>query len=217
MQRLVQGLDRTQASLLPAFLEDYVDADNAARMIEAFVAALDLARSALRPCQHRQDARAIIPLCCRSFTSTAIRIVFSRAGGPPTARRAWTPHPEPAPSRQARSVEGADAEAEGAGSRRRVLTRQAGVAHRSQYPTDGDRRSPDWRRRLQRADGCQRRSTPSITSSSRTRSPTRSSTVDSCQRWQRKQRTRLASKGSRSSPMLVIIAAPISSPGAISA
>jgi transposase len=42
MQRYVQGHDRTQASLLPASLEDYVDADNPARVIEAFVEALDL-------------------------------------------------------------------------------------------------------------------------------------------------------------------------------
>jgi transposase len=42
MQRFVPGHDRTQASLLPASLEDYVDADNPARVIEAFVEALDL-------------------------------------------------------------------------------------------------------------------------------------------------------------------------------
>ena len=42
MQRFIQGQDRAQASLLPASLEDYVDADNPARVIEAFVEALDL-------------------------------------------------------------------------------------------------------------------------------------------------------------------------------
>ena len=42
MQRFVQGNDRNQASLLPASLEDYVDADNPARVIEAFVGVLDL-------------------------------------------------------------------------------------------------------------------------------------------------------------------------------
>ena len=42
MQRFIQGHDRTQASLLPACLEDYVEADNLARVIEAFVEALDL-------------------------------------------------------------------------------------------------------------------------------------------------------------------------------
>lgn len=42
MHRFVQGEDCAQTSLLPATLEDYVDADNPARIIEAFVEALDL-------------------------------------------------------------------------------------------------------------------------------------------------------------------------------
>lgn len=42
MHRFVQGEDRTQSSLPPAPLEDYVDEDNPARVIDAFVEALDL-------------------------------------------------------------------------------------------------------------------------------------------------------------------------------
>ena len=42
MHRFIEGADRAQASLLPASLEDYVDADNSVRVIEAFVDALDL-------------------------------------------------------------------------------------------------------------------------------------------------------------------------------
>jgi transposase len=42
MHRFVQGDDRAQASFLPASLEDYIDADNPARVIDAFVEALDL-------------------------------------------------------------------------------------------------------------------------------------------------------------------------------
>jgi transposase len=42
MHRFIQGADRAQASLLPASLQDYVDADNRVRVIEAFVDALDL-------------------------------------------------------------------------------------------------------------------------------------------------------------------------------
>jgi transposase len=42
MHRFIEGQDRAQASFLPASLEDYVDADNTARVIEAFVEALDL-------------------------------------------------------------------------------------------------------------------------------------------------------------------------------
>ena len=42
MHRFIEGQDRVQASFLPASLEDHVDADNPARVIEAFVEALDL-------------------------------------------------------------------------------------------------------------------------------------------------------------------------------
>jgi transposase len=42
MHRFIEGQDRAQASFLPASLEDYVDADNTARVIEVFVEALDL-------------------------------------------------------------------------------------------------------------------------------------------------------------------------------
>jgi transposase len=42
MHRFIAGADRAQAPLLPASLEDYIDADNPVRVIEAFVDALDL-------------------------------------------------------------------------------------------------------------------------------------------------------------------------------
>lgn len=43
MGRFVEAADRYQASFLPACLEDYVDADNPVRIIDAFVDELDLA------------------------------------------------------------------------------------------------------------------------------------------------------------------------------
>jgi hypothetical protein len=42
MSRFIEGADRAQASFLPACLEDFVDEDNPARAIDAFVEALDL-------------------------------------------------------------------------------------------------------------------------------------------------------------------------------
>ena len=42
MPRFIQGEDRTQASLLPPCLDDYVALDNPVRFIEAFVAELKL-------------------------------------------------------------------------------------------------------------------------------------------------------------------------------
>ena len=42
MKRFVEGVDRDQATLFPECLEDWVDEDNAVRVIEAFVEGLDL-------------------------------------------------------------------------------------------------------------------------------------------------------------------------------
>jgi transposase len=42
MKRFIEGEDRTQVSLLPACLEDYVEAENPVRVIEVFVDGLDL-------------------------------------------------------------------------------------------------------------------------------------------------------------------------------
>jgi len=42
MKRFIEGLDRGQASLFPDCLDDWVDADNPVRVIDAFVEALDL-------------------------------------------------------------------------------------------------------------------------------------------------------------------------------
>src|ERR1700675_1718346 len=42
MKRFIQGADRTQVSLLPEGVEDYVEAENPVRVIEAFVEQLEL-------------------------------------------------------------------------------------------------------------------------------------------------------------------------------
>jgi len=42
MKRFVTGTDRNQSTLFPEYLDDFVTEDNAVRVIEAFVAALDL-------------------------------------------------------------------------------------------------------------------------------------------------------------------------------
>lgn len=43
MSRFVVGEDRSQSTLLPASLEDYVTEDNPVRVVDAFVDNLDLA------------------------------------------------------------------------------------------------------------------------------------------------------------------------------
>ena len=42
MKRFVEGEPRTQTSLLPECLDDYVTEDNPVRVVEAFIDALDL-------------------------------------------------------------------------------------------------------------------------------------------------------------------------------
>jgi len=43
MKRFIEGVDRGQATLFPERLDDYIDDDNAARAIDAFIDSLDLA------------------------------------------------------------------------------------------------------------------------------------------------------------------------------
>jgi transposase len=43
MKRFVEGQDRGQSTLFPECLEDWIDADNPVRVIDAFVDMLDLA------------------------------------------------------------------------------------------------------------------------------------------------------------------------------
>jgi transposase len=43
MKRFVEGIDRSQTTLFPECLEDWIDEDNPVRVIEVFVEGLDLA------------------------------------------------------------------------------------------------------------------------------------------------------------------------------
>ena len=43
MKRFIEGLDRSQTTLFPECIDDYVDADNPVRAIDAFVDMLDFA------------------------------------------------------------------------------------------------------------------------------------------------------------------------------
>ena len=61
MSGFVEGIDRSQSSLFPAQLEDYVADDNLVRAVDAFVAGLDLGKLGFgrfaplergRPCYH---------------------------------------------------------------------------------------------------------------------------------------------------------------------
>jgi len=42
MKRFIEGTDRGQSTLFPAYLEDWIDEDNPVRVIDVFVGELDL-------------------------------------------------------------------------------------------------------------------------------------------------------------------------------
>lgn len=42
MKRFIEGVDRSQATLFPEHLEDWIDEDNPVRVVDAFVESLDL-------------------------------------------------------------------------------------------------------------------------------------------------------------------------------
>ena len=65
MKRFVEGLDRGQSTLFPETLEDFVAEDNAVRVIEAFVEALDLgAWGSAVSIRRRRAGRPIILRFC---------------------------------------------------------------------------------------------------------------------------------------------------------
>jgi hypothetical protein len=80
MQRVIQGHDRAQASLLPACLDDYVDADNLARVIEAYVEALDLGALGFAIVPASTGRPSYHPAVLLKLYITAISIVFSQVG-----------------------------------------------------------------------------------------------------------------------------------------
>ena len=73
MKRFIQGEDRSQSTLLPECLDDYIVGDNPVRVIEVFVNELDLGKLVLTgQSRRRQAGPLIIRRRCSRSTSTAI-------------------------------------------------------------------------------------------------------------------------------------------------
>jgi transposase len=70
MGRFVAGADRSQLTLLPECLEDWVSEDNAVHVIDVFVEALDLHGMGFERVIAKDTGRPSY----RSFTSTVISI-----------------------------------------------------------------------------------------------------------------------------------------------
>ncbi len=80
MSGFVEGIDRSQSSLFPAELEDYVAEDNLVRAVDAFVDGLDLGRLGFgRVARWRKGGPVIIRRRCSRYTFMAISIASHRA------------------------------------------------------------------------------------------------------------------------------------------
>ena len=80
MRRFVEGVDRSQTTLFPESLDDWVSDDNPVHVIDAFVEALELRALGFDGVLPEATGRpSTIPRFCSSFTSTAISTGCSRA------------------------------------------------------------------------------------------------------------------------------------------
>ena len=72
MGRFVEGLDRSQTTLFPECLDDWIEADNPVRVIDALVDSIDLGELGFDGVvPETTGGRPIIPRSCSSSTSTA--------------------------------------------------------------------------------------------------------------------------------------------------
>jgi len=73
MKRFIEGEDRSQVTLLPECLDNFIAEDNPVRVVDAFVEELDLMGWASMVWNlTRQDGPRTIPRFCSRSTSTDI-------------------------------------------------------------------------------------------------------------------------------------------------
>lgn len=60
MKRFVAGVDRTQGSLLPERVDDFVAVDNPVRVIDAFIDELDLGKLGFEGVEPEQTAQLVL-------------------------------------------------------------------------------------------------------------------------------------------------------------
>ena len=81
MKGFVQGVDRQQATLLPEYLDDWVEESNPVRAVDVFVDALELRELGFDGVTPAATGRDIIRRRCSNFISMAISTGSNRAGG----------------------------------------------------------------------------------------------------------------------------------------
>ena len=80
MKRFVQGQERSQGTLFPVCLDEYISEDNPVRVIDVFVEELDLRALGFEQVIP-QAAQPTIRRPCSRSPSTAISTVFRPAAG----------------------------------------------------------------------------------------------------------------------------------------
>ena len=83
MKRFIEGEDRTQVTLLPTCLEDYVEAENPVRVVEVFVDGLDLGQLGLKLVNSRTASSSLsggtATKCLAEPTSIPAAFGFARS------------------------------------------------------------------------------------------------------------------------------------------
>ena len=80
MKRFIQGQDRSQSTLFPELLEDYMADDNTVRVVDAYVDELDLRAMGFERVQLKATGRpSYHPSILSSFIFTATSIAFNQA------------------------------------------------------------------------------------------------------------------------------------------
>jgi hypothetical protein len=88
MKRFIEGLDRSQTTLLPNCIDEYVNEDNPVRAVDAFVDMLDLAALGSTSNPRQRAAPGTIRQQCSSSTFTAISTRCNRRAGSSANARA---------------------------------------------------------------------------------------------------------------------------------
>lgn len=82
MKRFIEGQDRSQVTLLPECLDDYIGEDNPVRVVDAFVDELDVEALGFEGATPAATGRpSYHPAVLLKITSTATSTASSRAAG----------------------------------------------------------------------------------------------------------------------------------------
>ncbi len=77
MNRFITGEARSQATLFPERIDDYIDEENPVRVVDAFVDSIDLPALGFNTIPAATGRPPATPQPCLSYSSTAISTAFN--------------------------------------------------------------------------------------------------------------------------------------------